>query len=292
MLRRVSVERLIELLGHADPDWRRQGRELMKALGPEASEAVLRRCLRDGWLWPLGDGDASDLVSALAESEIDVAKVRELPPIATSDPHDVMVIARAFPHATLRLVWDRSPEQVAFLAELPCRKLQLSVGIWAAEPPHFSESLRRLTFFGGIPELHAPGLRELEVASWSSAWFETTFDRLAPQLERLHVLNRSGELPERFPRLRDLRIPELPRRLRTDAPLDRIHVGTHSRALRCLNHPDRRSGYVDTCRRLVRAGSFAGRRSAFGVGRRAPRGLGRDSGEPAQPRGRRGSRPR
>lgn len=235
----MSIDRLIELLSHSDPDWRRQGRELMRALGDEASAEILRRVTRHGWLWPLGDGDASELVVALAESAgIDEqrARVRELPPIATCDARDIATIVSAFPNATLRLLWEQSPESVEFLAELPCTKLQLSVGRWTAEPPVFSKSLTRLAFFGGIPEIEAPGLRELEVASWSSSWFETTFDSLAPQLEVLRVLNRSGELPRHFPRLRELRVPELSDRLSVDAPLESLHV-EHTSGRVLMTHP-------------------------------------------------------
>lgn len=235
----MSIDRLIELLSHSDPDWRRQGRELMRALGGEAAAEIIDRTAREGWLWPLGDGDASELIVALAESSgIDDqrSRIRELPPISTTDVHDITIVAQRFPNATLRLLWEQPPESIDFLAELPCTRLQLSAASWTAEPPRFFEQLRRLSFFGAIPELHAPGLRELEVASWSSAWFETSFEHLAPRLERLHVLNRSGELPAYFPRLRDLRVPTLAKRLRVDQPLERIHV-EHAAGRELINHP-------------------------------------------------------
>lgn len=234
----VSVERLIELLTHSDPDWRRQGRELMHALGGDASAQVLQRSTRENWLWPSGVGDASELVAALAESsELADARsnIRELPPIETHDERDIRLIADGFPNATLRLLWSRAPSSLEFLQELPTKSLQLSVA-GGLVPTQFSPQLERLSFFGSVPELHAPGLRELEIASWTSSWFETTFQHLAPQLEKLRVLNRSGQLPVEFPKLRSLRIPLLPKHLEVASPLEELHVETtHGRTV--LKHP-------------------------------------------------------
>ncbi len=209
----------------------------MHALGGDASAHVLQHSTRGNWLWPTGVGDASELVAALAESS-ELAdtrlKIRELPPIETQDEHDIRLIAAGFPNATLRLLWDHPPSALPFLEELPTKSLQLSVS-GGLEPMQFSPQLERLSFFGSVPELQAPGLRELEIASWTSSWFETTFKRLAPQLEKLRVLNRSGQLPIEFPKLRSLRIPVLPTHLKSTSPLEELHVETtHGRSL--LNH--------------------------------------------------------
>ena len=210
----------------------------MRALGGEASAEILARATRGRWLWPLGGADASSLVAALAESpgiEAQRARVRELPPIEACNGRDLLAIARGFPNATLRLLWDHPPDDVRFFAELPCRSLQLSVGNWTSEPPVFSDALRRLASFGSMPELHAPGLRELEVASWSSGWFET-LEQLAPRLERLHLLHDAGDLAIEFPRLRDLRVLSMPDRIRVGAPLERVHV-TVTAVHELLRHP-------------------------------------------------------
>lgn len=198
----------------------------MHALGDEVRAEVMHRATRDGWLWPFDGRDASELVVALAESAgIDAqrARIRELPPISTTDARDIETVVAGFPNATLRLLWGQTPECVEFLAELPCTKLQLDVGRWTAEPPRFSESLSSLVISGGISEIEAPGLRELEVSSWS---FEMKhIEKLAAQLEVLRVLNRiAGEVPHHFPRLRELRIPISGDWLRVGGPLQRIHV--------------------------------------------------------------------
>ena len=222
-----EASRLLELLTHADADWRRQGRELAKAVETKVVSRLFDDLQRGRWIVP-PPGALAELLEVLATHPDHDARrrtIRALPPFHTDDLGVVRRIAEGFPHLLeLRVVWRGAPD--AF--ELPSRFGVRSLWVGIPHAPHggrirVPNDTVALTLAGwSAPPIieGGEGLRSLAISGSKVA---PPLERWAEQLESLDL----GHLPlpqTSFPHLRRLRVGSLSGALDTNDPLETLHV--------------------------------------------------------------------
>ena len=223
--------RLLELLTHPDPDWRRQGVEVAAALDGKFVARLFDDLQRGRWIVP-PPGALAELLQVLAthpDHEARRRTIRALPPFHTDDLKVVETIADGFPHLLeLRVVWRGAPD--AF--ELPSRFGVRNLWIAIPHAPHGGRirvpndcvSLA-LAGWSAPPSIEGgEGLRALAI---SGSRVAPPLDRWSEQLESLDL----GHLPlpmgrdfRRLPGLRKLRTGSLTGPLEVDEPLEVLHL--------------------------------------------------------------------